>query len=76
MATESVEFSAGRIERTLERLFRFVSVDQRTAFFVDAFVEDLLDVFPPERRVLMQVTDNLSAQCPQVVHVLLNRLMG
>src|SRR4051794_16210921 len=61
-AAKPVELTAGGIEGTLERLFRFVGVDQWTTLFVDAFVQDLRDVFPSQRRVLMQVSDDLPAQ--------------
>src|SRR3954452_15831152 len=75
-AAKPVELTAGGIEGKPERLFRFVGVDQWTTLFVDAFVQYLRDVFPSQRRVLMQVSNDLPAQCPQVVHVLLNRFPG
>jgi hypothetical protein len=69
---ESMEFSAGRVEGLLP-LLRAV-VKQRSSVLVDAIYEQSLGIDSSQRRGLVQIPNDLSAEPPQIVHVPANRL--
>ena len=69
-----MKFAAGRVERAL-LVFRAV-VDQRAAVLVDHIAEKLWDSHLSQGRVVVQVTNNLSAQQPQVIDVSTDSLRG
>jgi hypothetical protein len=68
-----VKLAAGGIKGPL-LLFCADAVDQRAALVVDYIEEDLFNVLLSQRRVLVQIPDNLSAQHPKMIDVLLNGL--
>jgi len=74
LSEEVMEFAAGRIEGSL-LLFRAV-VNQRAAVLVDDLAQKPFCLDLSQGRVFMQVTDDLSAQQPEVVHVPANGLRG
>jgi len=74
LGEETVELAAGGIERALI-LFRAI-MDQWPAVFVNRVAEKSLSGPLSERRVVMEISDDLPAQQPQVVHVPANRLWG
>jgi hypothetical protein len=76
LAEVSVEFLASAIEGTLLVLLGFHGIDQRSTFVIDSASQNLFDVFPSQRRVFVQIPNDLSAQRPQVVHVFLDGLWG
>jgi hypothetical protein len=73
LSEEAVEFAAGDIEGALG-LLRAV-VDQR-AVLVDGVAEPLVSRPLSEGRVVVEVANDLSAQHPKIVHVLVNGLRG
>ena len=73
LTEEAVEFPASGIEGTLLVLLRFHGIDQRSTFVVDSLGENLPDAFPSQRRIFVQIANDLSSQRPQVVDVFLNR---
>ena len=62
-----MELTAGRVHRSL--LFVRCVVDCRTSVFVDGFAEQLVHRPLAQRRIVVQVADDLSSYCPEVVHV-------
>jgi hypothetical protein len=50
-----------------------IALCQGPAIVIDLLGENLLDAFSSQRRVFIQIPDDFSAQCPQVIDVLLNR---
>jgi hypothetical protein len=69
-----VELTAGGIQRAL-LLLRGV-MNKRTTVFVDDIAEKEVRSHLSARRVVMQVTDDFSAEQPQIVHVPANGLRG
>src|SRR6266852_1700430 len=71
---EAVEFVTGRVERAL-LVFRAI-MNQRAAVLVDYIAQKAFGSELSQSRVLVQGTDDLSAQQPEVVHVPANGLWG
>src|SRR5260370_23466722 len=74
LSEESVEFAAGRVEGALRLLVAVVN--QRAAVSVDGIAQQTVGRDLSQRRVVVQVADDLSTQQPQVVHVLSDGLGG
>jgi hypothetical protein len=74
LSEEAVEFSAGGVEGAL-LLLRAV-VNERATVLVDRAAEKALRIFLSERRVVVEVANDLSAQHPKIVHVVSNGLGG
>ena len=70
LGKEPVEFVAGGVERAL-RLFGTV-VDGGAAVFMDGAAEKTVGRHFSQRRVVVQVADDLPAQAPEIVHMLAN----
>jgi len=62
-----MEFPAGRVEGAL-LLLRTV-MNERSTVRMNHAAKKLLSSRPSERRVVVQVADDLSAQHPKVVHM-------
>ena len=69
-----MELAAGCVHRSL--LFVRCVVDCWTSVSVDGVTEQLVRTLLPQRGIVMQVADDLSAHCPEVVPVLANCLWG
>lgn len=67
-----MEFSAGRVEGPL-LLLRAV-VKEWPSVLVDGLFEQSFGIDSSQRRGLVQVPNDLSAEPPQIVHVPTNRL--
>ena len=69
-----MELPAGGVEGSL-LVFPAV-VDQWAAVLVDHLAEELFDWDLSQRRIFVEVADDLSAESPQVVDVLLDGSFG
>src|SRR5690348_14672247 len=58
---EPVKLPTGGIKGALERLFRFQGVDEGSTLIIDAVVENLLDAFPSQRGIFVDIADDLPA---------------
>ena len=67
-----MEFAAGRVEGAL-LLLRAV-IRQRAAILLDHIAQKTVGCNLSQRRVFVQIANDLSAQHPQVVHVLTDGL--
>ena len=74
LSEEAVELAAGRVERPL-MLFRAV-VNERATVLVDRVAEKPVSIPLSERRIVVEVADDLSAKHPEIVHVPANSLRG
>jgi len=70
LSEEAVEFAAGGIEGAL-LIFPAV-VDERAAVLVDHIVDKLFDSHLSQRRLFVHVANDLSAEQPHIVDVVLN----
>ena len=66
-----MEFAAGGIEGAL-LLLRAI-VNERATVLVNRLAEKRLSSLLSERRVIVEVADDLSAQQPKIIHVTANR---
>jgi hypothetical protein len=69
-----MELFAGRVHGAL--LFFRAVVDRRSSIFVDRFPQETFRGTLSQRGVVVQVTDDFAAQCPEVIDVLANGLGG
>ena len=69
-----MEFAAGGVARAL-LLLRAV-VKERATFLVDGMAQESVSGPLSERRVVVEMADDLSAQRPEIVHVPANGLRG
>ena len=70
LSEETVELATSRIEGAL---FGFPAVvDQRSAVLVDDIADKLFRGYLSQRRVFVHVADDLSAQQPHIINVVLN----
>lgn len=67
---EAMEFAAGRVERSL--LFLRAVMNQWAAVRIDRSMQNPIYWPLSQRRILVEIADDLPAQHPQVVHVFLN----
>ena len=74
LSKESVELSAGGVEGAL--LFLAAMMNQWASVGADGFRENAFNRLVPEGRRFMQVTNDLAAQGPKVVHVIADRFAG
>ena len=72
LSEESVEFAASGVEGAL--IFFRAVVNQRTTVVLDGVAEKFLGRLLSERRVVVEVADDLSSQQPKIVHVTANGL--
>jgi hypothetical protein len=63
LAEKPVKLSTGGIEGVLQ-LLGAAAMDQGTIFVIDRITENLPNVFPSQRWVFVQVTNDLSTQHP------------
>ena len=70
LSEEAVEFAAGGIEGAL-LIFPAV-VDERAAVLVDHIVDKLFDSHLSQRRLFVHVANDLSAEQPHIVDVVLD----
>ena len=74
MSEEAVELPARGVERTL---FVFPAVvDQRSAILVDYIADEFFGGYLSQRRGLVHVADDLSAEQPHVVDMVLDGSFG
>ena len=75
LTEEASEFAAGRVQGAL-RFLGIAAMDERPALIVYEIEEYPLDRFLSQRRVFIEIANDLSAQNPQVIDVFANGLPG